>query len=150
MTSPTLARAVWEAYRTAMNPDPHSRARRPTHLASALVIWFAALLSFGGLQPAALDLGQSRQASSDTARAGDLPAQRSTAASLQSRLALLSERALEALPASGFDGPETVVLPALRLDLTLYVAARGDAPLPSLTLSARPAGFRARAPPILA
>ncbi|MBX3575435.1 MAG: hypothetical protein KF694_24080 [Mesorhizobium sp.] len=133
-----------------MNRDPHSQARRPMHFASALVIWFAALLSFGGLQPANFNLGQSPQASSDAARAIDLPAQRSTAPSLQSRLALLSERSLEALPASGFDGPETAVLPALRLDLPLYVAARGDAPLPSLTLSARPAGFRARAPPILA
>ena len=120
------------------------------HFASALVIWFAALVSFGGLQPANFDLGQSPQASSDAARAIDLPAQRSTAPSLQSRLALLSERSLEALPASGFDGPETAVLPALRLDLPLYVAARGDTPLPSIALPARPAGFRARAPPILA
>nr|WP_295464588.1 hypothetical protein [Mesorhizobium sp.] len=135
-----------------MNQLPHTARQRPTHILSAAVLWLAAMLSLaaGVQQVVPLDLGQSRQVSSDAARAGDLPAQRSTAANLQTRLALLSERALEALSAAGFDGPETAVLPTLGLDLPLYAAARGDSPLPSITLPARAAGFRARAPPILA
>lgn len=135
-----------------MSPQPHKARQRPTRILSAAMLWLAAVLSLaaGVQQVVPLDLGQSRQASSDAARAGDLPAQRSTAASLQSRLALLSERALEALPASGFDGPDTAVLPHLGLDLPAHIAAQGHKPLESFALQARPANVRARAPPILA
>lgn len=135
-----------------MSPQPHKARQRPTHILSAAMLWLAAVLSLaaGVQQVVPLDLGQSRQASSGSARAGDLPAQRSTAPSLQSRLALLSERLLEALPASGFDGPEAAVLPDLGLDLPAHSAALGVTSLAVFALPARPAGFRARAPPILA
>lgn len=135
-----------------MSPQPHKARQRPTHILSAAMLWLAAVLSLaaGVQQVVPLDVGQSRQASSNAARAGDVPAQRSTAPSLQSCLALLSERSLEALPASGFDGPEAAILPHLGLDLPVHAAGRGDSPLPSIALPARPAGFRARAPPILA
>ncbi len=135
-----------------MNPQPHKARQRPSYILSAAMLWLTAVLSLaaGVQQVVPLDLGQSRQVSSDAARAGDLPAQRSTAANLQARLALLSERSLEALPASGFDGPETAVLPTFGFDLPLYAAARGDSPHPAITLPAYAAGFRARAPPILA
>lgn len=135
-----------------MSPQPHKARQRPTYILSAAMLWLAAILSLaaGVQQVVPLDLGQSRQASSDAARAGDLPAQRSTAANLQARLALLSERSLEALPASGFDGPETAVLPDLGLDLQAYSAALGVTSLAVFALPAHAAGFRARAPPILA
>lgn len=135
-----------------MNVQRPIPARTPRQLASALMLWLATLLSVAaGVQPVAPpDLAQVRQMSADAARAGDLPAQRSTEASLQARLALVSDRALEAVAASGDDGPDAAlpkhpdpVLPADR-------AAQGDRPLAAFARAALPAGFRARAPPILA
>ncbi len=117
-----------------------------------LVLWLAALLSaMAGAQPVApLDIGEAGHAISDAARSGETPAQQSTAPSLQARLALLSERAIEAASSPGFDGPDSAVLPHLGLAVPLQRAALGDRPAASLAPPAGPVDVRARAPPILA
>lgn len=134
-----------------MNPHKQAPAHRLRHIASALMLWLVALLSVSaGVQPAvSLDLAPTGQAA-DAARSVDLPIQRSTAASLQSRVALVSERAFEALPATGFDGPDAAILPHQQNRLS---APGADlcAPVPApFALGGRIVGFRARAPPILA
>ena len=114
------------------------------------MLWLVAILTLGaGVQQIVpLDAGQTG-ASTGAARSGDLPVQRSTAPSAQMRMVLVTERALEAVSAAGFDGPEPAVVPGVRFDLPARRAAHGVASLVSFDLSPRPSGFRARAPPIL-
>ena len=135
-----------------MKPQPHKARPAPTHLLSAVMLWLAAVLTLGaGIQQVApLDAGQTGAASTGAARSGDLPLQRSTAPSVQMRMALLTERALEAVPVSGLDGPDPAIVPDIRLDLPALRAAHGGVSFPSFHLSALASSFRARAPPILA
>lgn len=115
------------------------------------MLWLVAILTLGaGVQQVVpLDAGQTGAASTGAARSGDLPVQRSTAPSAQMRMVLLTERALEAVSAAGFDGPEPAVVPDVRFDLPALRAAHGAVSLASFDLSPRSSGFRARAPPIL-
>lgn len=133
-----------------MSDHPHSPARRPTHLASAVLVWLAALLSFGGLGPSAqIDTAAPRAAATDAARAGDLPTQRSTAPSLQNRL-LLVEAAVESASGSDYDGHDPVLPVDTALDLSAHRPAHAGPPASPSATVARVAGFLARAPPILA
>ncbi|SMH56985.1 hypothetical protein [Mesorhizobium australicum] len=134
-----------------MKPQPHKARPAPTHLLSAVMLWLAAVLTLGaGIQQVAPpDAGQLRPASTGAARSGGLPLQRSTAPSAQMRMVLVTERALEAVPASSFDGPDPAIVPDIRLDLPALRAAHGGTSLSTFSLSARASGFRARAPPIL-
>jgi hypothetical protein len=133
-----------------MSHHPHSPARRPTQLASVVLVWLAALLSFGGLAPLALpDAGPARAAATDAARVGDLPARHSTAPSLQNRL-LLVEAAVEGTSGSDYDGRDPVVPVDTALDLSGQNPAQGGPSASSSATATRVAGFLARAPPILA
>jgi len=133
-----------------MKQHPHRPAGRPTHLASALMLWLAAVLSFGGFQAAVPDLGASRQTSSDAMRPGETPVQRSTAPSLHTRLILVAENAIEATSGSGSEGQPPAILAGQALDIAAPRAAHGmERPARSFP-SPRIPGFQARAPPILA
>jgi hypothetical protein len=135
-----------------MNSFRHIPARSPRQFASALMVWLAALLSVSaGVQPVGgIEVAQIRQAPADAARPGDLPVQRSTSASVQSRVAHLSERGFEALAASGTEGPDAGILPLHYIALPGHRAATCELASRPLELAVRAIGFRARAPPILA
>ena len=139
-------------HRARMDPQRHLPPLRPRPIASALLIWLAALLSVAaGIQPAAPpDLARTIQASSAAARSGDLPIQRSKAANLQPRVAVLTARGGAVLPAFGNDGSNAALLPYFAVDLPPYRAAIGRQAPPAALRTAPAAGFRARAPPILA
>jgi hypothetical protein len=135
-----------------MKPDRHRLLQRPTSILSAAMLWLAAIMSAvgGGVSP--LDLPGSGQSVSgqNSARSGTVPAQRSTAQSTSLRFVLSSEHALEAASVSGFDGHDPALTPEIALDLPVWLAAHGERRVASVSTPASAAGFRARAPPILA
>lgn len=134
-----------------MNPDRHRRLQRPTSILSAAMLWLAAVMSAVGVQGVSpLDLPGSASSVQSSARSGAIPVQRSTAQSTSLRFALLSEHALEAATASGYDGHAPALAPAIALDLPVWLVAHGEEIAAAIATPASTTGFRARAPPILA
>jgi hypothetical protein len=135
-----------------MSPDRHTRLQRPTSILSAAMLWLAAVMSVlgGGQVVSPLDLPTSGQSAPNAARSGAVPTQRSTAQSTSLRFALLSEHVLEATSAAGFDGHDPALAPQLELHIPALSAADGEQRATAISVPAPPAGFRARAPPILA
>ena len=129
----------------------HIPAEGPKQFASALMLWLVALLLAAAAQPAAsFNAPIINGMSIDAARSGDLPVHRSIAAGMQSRVALMSERAREASPASGFEGPDAALVPDVDLVLPVHRTAIGSSTSGIHSLTWRASGYRARAPPILA
>jgi hypothetical protein len=116
------------------------------------MLWLAAVMSVlgGGVGGAPLDRPMAGQPAPDATRSGAIPTQRSTAQSTSLRFALLSEHALEAATASGFDGHAPALAPAIALDLPVWLVAHGEKIAAAIATPASTTGFRARAPPILA